>query len=68
MCKFQIQKKSFMTHSIGEGLGEGFGGGLGEGLGGSLQRGLQSGLAVKVRSGKVPVRSGPDVVQFTAQI
>ena len=42
--------------------------GLGEGLGGGLVGGLGGGLAVKVRSGKVPVRSGPGLVQFTAQI
>ena len=56
----------------GGGLGEGIGGELEVILGGGLQRGLQTrygrGLAVKVRSGKVPVRSGPGMVQFTAQI
>ena len=35
---------------------------------GRLQRGLGRGLAVKHRSVKVQVRSGPGLVQFTAQI
>ena len=54
--------------------GGGLGGGVGlqNGLQRGLQRGLQTGygrgLAVKLRSGKVQVRSGTGLVQFTAQI
>ena len=46
--------------------------GVGGGVGGGLQMGLQRvygmGLAVKIRSGKIQVRSGPGLVQFTGQI
>ena len=52
---------------LGE-FGEGLGGGLQRGLQRELQTGYGRGLAVKLRSSKVQVRSGPDLVQFTAQI
>ena len=43
------------------------GGGLGGRLGGGLQTGYGRGLAVKLRSGKVQVRSGQGLVQFAAK-
>ena len=56
---------------LGGGLGEGLGGGVGVGLQRGFQRVLQTGygrgLDVKLRSGKVQVRSGPGLVQLTAQ-
>ena len=52
---------------LGE-VGEGPGGGLQRGLQRGLQTGYGRGLAVKLRSGKVQVRSGPGLDQFTAQI
>ena len=48
------------------------GGRLERGDWGVIQRGLQTGygrgLDVKLRSGKVQVRSGPSLVQFTAKL
>ena len=76
-CFKSIKKTVFVklrsrSEGLGGGLGEGLDGGVGGGLDGGLQRGLLTGygrgLAVKLRSGKVQVRSGPGLVQFTAQI